>query len=348
MAFTMHSHSGQFCPGHAKDQLEDIVRHAIRIGFKTMALTEHMPRTELIDLYPEEMDPSPQASLDALMPRHLAFLSEAQRLQEKYASQIHILIGFEGEWPRPEFGPFIRELYISEPCVDFVIGSLHHAAGVPIDFDKAMYLQAARAAAAAFSEKSSSSSPDALSKEEEEETLWNRYYDEQFDMLSSLRPVVVGHFDLIRLMSGDPARDVRTQWPGTWERIVRNLGVIRGYGGWLECNTSALRKGLTEPYPGRAIATEWIKMGGKFTFSDDSHGIAQVATNYLRGLDYLESLGVTELWTFRRRPVHPGTTTTTPTPGDGEDRRKAELDEVAVPLAEFRASLRLGGDAVQM
>ena len=51
----MHSHSGQFCPGHAKDQLEDIVLHAIKIGYKTIGLTEHMPRTALSDLYPEEV-----------------------------------------------------------------------------------------------------------------------------------------------------------------------------------------------------------------------------------------------------------------------------------------------------
>ncbi len=55
MAFTMHSHSGQFCPGHAKDQLEDVIKHAISIGYKTIGLTEHMPRTELGDLYPEEV-----------------------------------------------------------------------------------------------------------------------------------------------------------------------------------------------------------------------------------------------------------------------------------------------------
>ncbi len=55
MAFTMHSHSGQFCPGHAKDQLEDIIKHAISIGYTTMGLTEHMPRTDLQDLYPEEV-----------------------------------------------------------------------------------------------------------------------------------------------------------------------------------------------------------------------------------------------------------------------------------------------------
>jgi len=70
-------------------------------------------------------------------------------------------------------------------------------------------------------------------------------------------------------------------------------------------------------------------MGGKFTFSDDSHGIAQVATNYVRGLNYLEGLGVKEVWTLER-PTHPG---------DG--KTKSELVEKSVSLEEFRESLRL-------
>jgi len=64
MAFTMHSHSGEFCPGHAHDQLEDLVRRAEALGFRTMALTEHMPRTAVEDLYPEEIEvrlPPPRA-----------------------------------------------------------------------------------------------------------------------------------------------------------------------------------------------------------------------------------------------------------------------------------------------
>lgn len=72
-------------------------------------------------------------------------------------------------------------------------------------------------------------------------------------MLKALKPKVVGHFDLIRLYSEDPGRDVR-EWKGVWERIVRNLEGVVKEGAWLECNTSALRKGLAEPYPCRVIA----------------------------------------------------------------------------------------------
>ncbi|KAI8244809.1 putative histidinol-phosphatase [Colletotrichum sp. SAR 10_96] len=284
MAFTMHSHSGQFCPGHAKDQLESIIQHAIGIGYKTMGLTEHMPRLETADLYPEELEEGdPAAALAVLAPRHDAYLAEAQRLREKYAGQIDLLIGFEGEWYRPAYGPFIRSL-AAHPAVDYFIGSLHHVNAVPIDYSREMYVDAMNTAGGC------------------EERMYERYYDQQHEMLTALEPKVVGHFDLIRLMSEDPARDVR-KWKGVWERVVRNLEVVKGYGGLLECNSSALRKGLAEPYPCRIIAEKWLEMRGEFTFSDDSHGIAQVATNYKRNLDYLESLGVKEVFTFERGPV---------------------------------------------
>jgi len=55
MAFSMHSHSGQFCPGHAKDDLEVILQTAIAQGMKSFSFTEHMPRNSDADLYYEEV-----------------------------------------------------------------------------------------------------------------------------------------------------------------------------------------------------------------------------------------------------------------------------------------------------
>ncbi|KAI0971417.1 histidinol-phosphatase [Xylaria arbuscula] len=330
MAFTMHSHSGQFCPGHAKDQLEDIIKHAIGLGYKTMALTEHMPRTAPEDLYPEELD-EPEASLAALMPRHAAYLEEAQRLQALYAPQISLLIGFEGEWLRPAYKALITEL-AAHPAIDYFIGSLHHVNGVPIDYDQEYYARAVASAQPLTNgaRHVNGAEPGSASEgvEAREQRTYERYYDQQYEMLAALRPRVVGHFDLIRLMSSDPDWDVR-RWRGVWERIERNLTLIASYGGWLECNSSALRKGLAEPYPCRVIAEKWLSLNGKFTLSDDSHGIAQVGTNYGRALDFLSSLDVETLWTLRREPQ----------PSDCATGKtvKAGLTEVAVPIAEIRS-----------
>lgn len=183
-----------------------------------------------------QMD-DPEGSLAVLMPRHAEYLDEARRLQQKYASSVSILIGFEGEWIREGYGPLVTEL-AADPRVDYFIGSLHHAGGVPIDFDSAFYASAREACGGT------------------EALLYASYYDEQHAMLSALKPRVVGHFDLVRLMSADPARRLAgwEEGPDVWGRVVRNLELVKSFGGWLECNTSGLRKGLAEPYPCREIA----------------------------------------------------------------------------------------------
>ena len=56
-----------------------------------------------------------------------------------------------------------------------------------------------------------------------------------------------------------------------------------------------------------------------------------MATNYHRGLDYLENLGVKEVWAFERAAE------------EITDKKggKPKLKEKAVPITEFRASLRI-------
>jgi HisJ family histidinol phosphate phosphatase len=77
MAFSMHSHSGQFCPGHAADSLEDVILTAIAKGMETFALTEHMPRNSDSDLYPEEVHliSCPSQILLTVITRNLSRLS---------------------------------------------------------------------------------------------------------------------------------------------------------------------------------------------------------------------------------------------------------------------------------
>lgn len=294
MAFSMHSHSGQFCPGHAKDSLEDIIQTAISKGMQTFAVTEHMARSHDTDRYPEEVSPSPSShffytkplqieadhTIPLLRTRHEAFIIEADRLRKLYADQIKILIGFEAEWIRPSYAPLIEEL-AANPHVDYFIGSVHHVHEIPIDYDAGFYEKARRAAGGT------------------DGRLFEDYFDAQFEMLTVLKPRVVGHFDLIRLLSDEPDRDLRSM-KGVWEKVVRNLRVVVRQGGLLEINSSALRKGLKEPYPGRTVCEEFVKMGGNFTLSDDSHGASQVGTNFMRAFEYLESLGVKELFLFER------------------------------------------------
>ncbi|QIW97128.1 hypothetical protein AMS68_002646 [Peltaster fructicola] len=270
MTFSHHSHSGQFC-GHAANTLEEVVQNAISKGMHTFCMTEHIPR-EIIDFYPEETDVHTETSLAQLFDD---FYNEAHRLKKKYEQQIALFIGFEGEWIRHSSLGIIQGLLARYP-VDMFVGSIHHMHTIPIDYDADMYHRARNVSGG------------------RDEQLYDDYFDEQLRMLQALKPPIIGHMDLIRLKSDDAERSFKT-WPETWSRIIRNLRYIADYGGVLELNSSSIRKGMSEPYPKTEICREFHAMGGRFTLSDDSHGIVHVGLNFSPTLAKAREAGITHL-----------------------------------------------------
>jgi histidinol-phosphatase (PHP family) len=165
------------------------------------------------------------------------FFTEATRLQSVYSDKIQILIGFESEWIRPSTMQIIQGI-LDKYTFDFFMGSIHHTHTIPIDFDRATYEKARDKAGG------------------KDEQLFENYFDEQYDMLQALKPPVVGHFDLIRLLSDHQNTEFEGM-EGVWERMERNLEFIASYGGLLELNSAGLRKGLAEPYPCLAVTQVW-------------------------------------------------------------------------------------------
>ena len=167
-----------------------------------------------------------------------SYYQEACRLREAYRSQITILVGTETDWIRPSDGDLIRQVR-AQYDLDFVVGSVHHVHEVPIDLDRQLYARAAE-----LSRKKRIS----LEPRAEEEQLFLDYFDDQMAMLQTVKPTVVGHFDLIRLLSQSPNASL-TASAHVWNKVQQNLEFVHDYGGFLEINTSGLRKGLAEPYP---------------------------------------------------------------------------------------------------
>lgn len=162
------------------------------------------------------------------------YYKEALRLQRKYSSELNILIGTEIDWIRPSSKNVIRNLFSTFQFQLFV-GSVHHVHGIPIDFSAELFQEARRISGGS------------------DERLFEDYFDLQHDMLEALKPPIVGHFDLIKLKSDDS--DISfAKMRGVWRKIGRNLALIARYGGILELNSAALRKGLAEPYPNAEIS----------------------------------------------------------------------------------------------
>ena len=185
---------------------------------------------------------------------------EATRLRDKYSDQITILIGFESEWihtplnngnvkPDTSSLALVQKLQKKHrQALNLFIGSVHHVHQVPIDYSRELYLQARTAAnnlakGQNYEERAGSDNWGNL-----DEALFINFFDAQYDMLRSLKPPVIGHFDLIRLYSDRPDDALQSQ-TRIWKYVTRNLEYISGYGGILEINSSAVRKGLREPYP---------------------------------------------------------------------------------------------------
>ena len=239
MPFSHHSHSGQFCPEHARNTLEEMIKTAVAQRFRVFACTEHMPRHE-DDFYPGELELG--LTLQKHVDNQLNFVTEARRLQDKYKNQIEILVGFESEWIRPSSLDLIQNSLRAHQW-DLFVGSVHHVHKVPIDFDREHYLRARKMSG------------------ESDSDLFADYFDAQYAMLQAVKPPVVGHFDLIRLFSDDPDLDV-AQDRLVSSKMQRNLGFIASYGGLLELNFSALRKGMRDPYPQAATCKVSIKQAG--------------------------------------------------------------------------------------
>ena len=140
----------------------------------------------------------------------------------------------EIDWIRPSSKEFVEGL-LSTYQFDLFIGSVHHVHEIPVDYDRKLYIEAREKAGGT------------------DELLYGDYFDLQYEMLKALKPPIVGHFDLIRLMSSKPDA-IFSQSPEVWQKILRNLHFIIDYGGVIELNSAALRKGMKEPYPTAEIS----------------------------------------------------------------------------------------------
>lgn len=108
--------------------------------------------------------------------------------------------------------------------------------GIPIDYNSELWEKAKEACGGT------------------DEALFAKYFDEQYDLLCQVKPLVIGHFDVIRLWAPDKMVKL-SQWPSVQSKIVRNIDTVIQYGGLFELNSAAFRKGFEEAYPTSEIAT---------------------------------------------------------------------------------------------
>ncbi|KAF8809444.1 histidinol phosphate phosphatase H [Phlegmacium glaucopus] len=283
MPHSLHSHSGQYCK-HASGLLEEVVQEAIQQRFQIYGLTEHVPRYREVDLYPEEMG----VQIDTLAKQFDDFIVEAHRLKHLYAPQITLLVGLETEYiTNADLDGLENLLQRHGDRVEYIVGSIHHVNGIPIDFDPPTF----RKALESFGIEN---------ENVRQEAFLLAYFDAQYELLERFKPEVIAHFDLCRLHNPDLRF---ADFPVVRKRVERNIRFAVDYGALFEINAAAFRKKWPTPYPAEDVVEIIHSHNGRFTLSDDSHGPHAVGLNYHRLPEYLQSQAISELWVLQHASI---------------------------------------------
>ncbi|MEE2704184.1 MAG: histidinol-phosphatase [Myxococcota bacterium] len=243
--FSYHGgHSGQFCR-HAKGRLREVVLRAIEAGFTHYGLSEHAPRDETTWLFPDEQDLTPED----LAAGFVEYAREAHALREEFSEHIELLVGFETEMLPPNgWAERMLELQHQGPF-EYMLGSVHNVGNDWIDVSPEATVAAAERAGS-------------------RQALELGYFRSLADLVTSLRPQVVGHLDLIRKFDG-PSADFE---PAVRKQIDLTLEAVREVRAILDVNAGAHRRGLSPVYPLPFILERARQMNIGVTLGDDGHG----------------------------------------------------------------------------
>lgn len=210
------------------------------------------------------------------------YVTEAHRLKEVHKSQIQLLIGMETDYVTSidlDNTQSLLDRYAETPTpIEYIVGSVHHVLEIPIDFDEETYRKA-------------------LEKAGSRDKLYTEYYTNLLHLIKTLQPEVVGHIDLIRLY--EPETKLQ-DYPEAWKLLDEIIAYIVSYGGLIEVNTAAVRKGWGTPYPAADIIGLVQKHEARLTLSDDTHTPGNVGLNYWRAFEYLKSHDIRELYYLER------------------------------------------------
>ena len=263
MAYSnFHNHT-TYCDG--KNTAEEMVLGAIERGYRAFGISEHSYTTVPFD----------KGNLTAeSMP---LYFTEMQKLREKYANKIEILIGIEQDalGGLPTTG------------ADYVIGSTHFVC------PNGEYRYVDDGTDGQIETVTSIYGGD-----------WNAFAEEYFRLESQVALItncnIVGHFDLInKNNAGDRLFD--TAHPRYRAAAIDAMSELLKSCNVFEVNTGAMyRVGNTNPYPAPWLLRELLARGGEVILSGDSHNTESLGYKFPEMEELLRAVGFKHRKTLTR------------------------------------------------
>ena len=260
-----HTHT-ELCPHGSGEATEQMIQRAIQLGMQKYCITEHAP-------LPPEFERQFAGSLEGFTEASLRldqvdeYLQLAQGLQQKYADQIEISVGFEVDflpdhiaWTRQfldTYGPQTQESILS---VHFMRGKDDQFWCVDLSTDDF---------AAGFEQWLSTP-----------QRLFAQYYQTVLESvqadLGQYAPQRVGHMSLVRKYQDyfkltEPLNDENLTL------VDRTLALVKQQRRELDLNLAGLYKPFCNDfYPGNQILKRAQKLAIPLVYGSDAHDIASV------------------------------------------------------------------------
>ncbi len=133
--------------------------------------------------------------------------------------------------------------------------------------------------------------------------VWRRYFETLGEAARTGMFDILAHPDLVKVWGAErpqPAGDLRRYYELAMEGISESDVAI-------EVSTAGLRKPVGEIYPARAFLEMCLEAGRPVALSSDAHTTDDLAFRYEEAVEYLDSVGVSELAVFegRKRRMEP-------------------------------------------
>ena len=129
------------------------------------------------------------------------------------------------------------------------------------------------------------------------EKVWRRYFETLGEAARTGLFDILAHPDLVKVWGSEspqPAGDLRRFYELAIDGIAETTPAI-------EVSTAGLRKPVGEIYPARPFLEMCLEAGCPVALSSDAHTVDQLAFRYEDALEYLDSVGVSELAVFDKR-----------------------------------------------
>jgi len=262
-----HTHYS-ICDG--KGEAEDYVIAALRRGFTALGFSSHAP-------VPFE-NPTNMKQED--LPKYLKTI---QDLKIQYKGKIEIYLGLEIDHVHEH--PESQKALATLPELDYFLGSFHCMWSPK----RSLYREI-------------DSTPEIFRAILEEDfggniqELVKRYYQYMAELLQTLQPTILGHFDLIKKNNPDSLYFKESEpW---YQKAVRDvLPYIRKHEPIVEVNTGGIARGKTkEVYPSPWILYELQKEDVPVMINTDAH-TPELLDAYMEEASYiLKDVGYRRVW----------------------------------------------------